>query len=263
MNRKLGNIAICLCLVLLPHFSQHSHASNFTSLSPAEAPLYPEVYDPELFPQIQSISDLVGYIQQHFKGKKNSNEFVNYIAFTISRRFYHGYSYYSGKDNWIADLAGKFVWSHLSAIVVPDDILKHPHAACSQQSIVLMACAKYFGMDYRKVSFNHHYAMEIKVNGEWHYVDPNVEVIPLKGSVNELMNDGDLYSLYSAKMKGVNVNELLGRPQQGIVNEYPAVKTACFQKIAYFFSHYFILFVFVLELFLFFRLYKNELFPIL
>jgi hypothetical protein len=48
---------------------------------------------------------------------------------------------------------GEFVWSHLSAIVLPEDILKYPMAACSQQSIIMMECFKKIGVDYRKVGF--------------------------------------------------------------------------------------------------------------
>lgn len=257
MNRTIGNIAICFSLVMWPVFSSYSHAS-YSSRSVSGAPLDREVFDPELYPKIQSVKDLVLYIDESFKGDKQSNEFVKYMAETISRRFYHGYSYYSTKDNWIAAVMARFVWDDLAAIVVPDDILKHPNAACSQQSIVLMACAKYYKLDYRKVIFKHHFTVEIKINDAWHYVDPNVEVIPKSGSANELMKNGMLYFMYSQKMNGVNLEELLGQPRYGSINEYAAIKTSYFQKLTSFLSSYFIFVIFIAEAFLFIWYYRKE-----
>jgi hypothetical protein len=62
----------------------------------------------------------------------DKEQYVRLVDKTLKDRFYHGYSHYSWWHNYMAYLAGKFVWSDLSAIVLPDDILKYPHAACSQ-----------------------------------------------------------------------------------------------------------------------------------
>lgn len=255
MNRITGNIFICLSLVIWPLFSSYTHASDSNLLTLSDN--Y-EIYDPELYLQMQSVDDVLGYINANFKGKTNSNEFINYIALTISRRFYHGYSYYSANDNWIASLTGKLFWNDLAAIVVPDDILKHPNAACSQQAIVLMACARKFGLDYRTVGFNHHFALEIKANGKWHYVDPNIEIIPPKGSVEELMKSGEFFSLYEKKMNKAAMDKILGGIRYGNVNAYPAVKTSFFQKLTGFLSTYFIFFIFFAEVFIFISYYKRE-----
>ena len=46
------------------------------------------------------------------------------VSDIVKKRFYHGLSEYSIKDNWIAYIGGKLFWNHLVAIVDPDDIIK-------------------------------------------------------------------------------------------------------------------------------------------
>jgi len=68
-------------------------------------------------------------------------------------RFYHGYSYYELGQNSLGYLFAPLIKKDLSAIVIPNDIFKHPMAACSQQSIVGMEVFKTKGIKVRKIGF--------------------------------------------------------------------------------------------------------------
>ncbi len=107
--------------------------------------------------------------------KKNSLAYFEVLSSLVRKRFYHAYSHYSLKENWIAAVAGKFSLYDLSAIVIPDDIMQYPMAACSQQSIVMMDCFKRLGMPFRKVGMTGHYACEGFIENGWYYFDTDKE----------------------------------------------------------------------------------------
>jgi hypothetical protein len=216
-----------------------------------------EAYDPSLYLQTRTLQSLINYIDQTYHGQRNTFAFANYIGTTVSRRFYHGYSYYSMNDNWIAALAGQLVWKDLSAIVVPDDIMKQPLAACSQQSIILMLCARHFGFDVRKVGYDHHFATEVKVGNRWHYIDPNLEIIPDTASVDELIRNQSLYTLYQAKL-GNDTKTVLAHPFTSATNEKVASKAMFFQEITSWLSEYFFCFLFFIQALLFFSYLNKE-----
>jgi hypothetical protein len=254
MTRPLIIVAVlCFVVFLLP-----GAGKNLASVHDGDVPpgLH-EAYDPSLYIQLRDVKSLVGYIDQTYHGKKNTFEFANYIGTVVSKRFYHGYSYYSMNDNWIAALAGRMVWNDLSAIVVPDDIMKQPEAACSQQSIILMQCARHFGFDVRKVGYDHHFATEVKVGNKWHYIDPNLEVIPETESLDELIRNHSLYSLYKQKL-GKETDSILAHPFTSAPNENVAAKAMIFQEATSLLSEYFICFVFFIEAMLFFYYVRRE-----
>jgi hypothetical protein len=220
--------------------------SNFFGYPPASASnqIKPkthlkEAFDPLLSKRITTMDELVLYIDRNFKGKRNTVDFLNYISSVISSRFYHGYTYYTMSDNWIAALCGQLLWKDLSAIVTADDILKYPKGACSQQSIVLIECVKRFGMDYRKIAFDHHFAAEIKVDGKWYFVDVNQEVKTGNKSLEELVGNGTLHSLYKGKRSDEEINVLLGHPKSGETNEKIASHAQLFHQVTGWASRYF------------------------
>jgi len=53
------------------------------------------------------------------------------VSGVISEKFYHGYSYYGKGHNVFAKMFEPFLFEGVSAIVIPDDIVKYPNAACS------------------------------------------------------------------------------------------------------------------------------------
>ncbi len=107
-------------------------------------------------------------------------DYTSLVSSVIRKRFYHGYSYYGFKNNYLAFLFSKTTRSGYSAVVIPDDILQYPFAACSQQSIVMMEVLKAKGLKTRKISFQGniaggHFCFEVFYKNSWHFYDPNME----------------------------------------------------------------------------------------
>ncbi len=92
--------------------------------------------------------------------------------------------------------------------MIPDDILKYPKAACSQQSIIGMEVFKRKGFKVRKVGFfmdglGGHFCYEAFFKDKWHFFDPDLEPklsIMTKshfpGIAEIVKNDSLLHSLY-------------------------------------------------------------------
>ena len=113
--------------------------------------------------------------------------------------------------------------------------MKHPNAGCSQQALVLMEILKRKHYSYRKVGFPHHYAIEVKVNGNWYFFDPNMEpYMNLKQRLHESWNaSDDCLKKYYDTTKHKNLSWQFGNGQTadfGPVNEIPAQRLNFFQK---------------------------------
>lgn len=98
-------------------------------------------------------------------------DYINLADSVVRMRFYHGLQNYPYKDNWIANVLGKYVWSHLGAKVIPDDILKGQKAFCSQSSIVFQEFLKRKGFFVRSVLLPGHFCTEVSVHGNWQFHD--------------------------------------------------------------------------------------------
>lgn len=136
-----------------------------------------EQFDPRLS-YLNSIDKLEAYIDKNEVNghiAPNSVDYVVTISEAIRERFYHGFSHFSISENWIAAFSEKILGYGLASKVRPDDIMKHPYAACSQQAMVMMEILKRKKISYRSVGFPHHFALEVLVNGSWYYFDPNME----------------------------------------------------------------------------------------
>jgi len=146
---------------------------------------YREDFDPSLL-RLNTVDKLVTYCDSLYSEKIYKGEQVKFqetfpaiVSAVIRDRFYHGYSSYRIKNNFLAALVSRFSMKGLSAIVIPDDILKYPYAACSQQSIVMMEILERKGFTTRKVGFqgklNGHFCFEAYYDGGWHFYDPDME----------------------------------------------------------------------------------------
>jgi len=136
-----------------------------------------EQFNPRLS-YLNSIDKLEAYIDNEEASSHiapNTVAYVTTISNAISNRFYHGFSHFSIGENWIAAFSEKAIGYGLASKVRPDDIMKHPYAACSQQAMVMMAILKRKNISYRSVGFPHHFALEVLVNDNWYYFDPNME----------------------------------------------------------------------------------------
>lgn len=136
-----------------------------------------EQFDPQLS-YINSIDKLENHIDSTIQADstpQNSVDYVVKITSAIRFRFYHGFSHFTLQQNWIAAISEKIIGYGLASKVKPEDIMKHEYAACSQQAMVMMEILKRKKLSYRSVGFPHHFALEVLINGQWYYFDPNME----------------------------------------------------------------------------------------
>ena len=132
---------------------------------PGKKPAYnnKELFEPSLS-SINSVQKLITYsdsIANINHIKTGSLGYGVLVASVLRKRFYHGFSYYTFQQNWLAVTAQYFLGRGLAAPVDPDEILKFPYAGCSQQAIVMMAVMKEKKVPFRSVGFPHHYATEL------------------------------------------------------------------------------------------------------
>ncbi len=210
-----------------------------------------EEYDSSYFKRFQTVENIINYADTSpGAGKKNSLEYYNLVAEILRKRFYHGYSYYNFSDNPLSYLAGH-AWSHLSAVVIPDDIMKHPMAACSQQSLVLAEIFRRNKINYRKIAFSGHFALEGYIENKWRFFDTNMEpVLPsTRMSVGDLEAKGKIFVAYAnTGLGGSYLHRLLSNPTYGSVNEKLALKSTVFHRICLLLvSKWFLFTVFILS----------------
>jgi hypothetical protein len=222
-----------------------------------------EEYDPHVANELSYIDQLLGALntKTNEKGiKKNSLEYFEVLSALVRKRFYHSYSHYSLKENWVAAVAGKLAWYDLSAIVLPEDIMQYPMAACSQQSIVMMECFKRLGIPFRKVGMANHYACEGFIENAWFYFDTDKEPT-LQGrrkSFDYLAKNKMLYEMYSKSLTAKEVDQLINTASYGTVNRQPAQQARIFHKITTAASHLLWILPFAGWAFLFFYKKRNR-----
>ena len=201
-----------------------------------------EAYDPGL-KRLSSLALLNKYVDSLAEVKNISfggEEEVRLVNTVIENRFYHSYSHYLPEENWLGYVAGNYVWDHLSAIVIADDILNYEYGACSQQSIVMMKLLKMRGFKVRKVGLVGHFTLEVFYNDGWYFYDPNKEPL-IQGIKHEelpvLRDNGQLAYAYSNSMQAEAVNNMFSQIETGNENEYPAKKARVFHRTTKFLSN--------------------------
>lgn len=210
-----------------------------------------EYFDPKLM-TINSVQSFIEYCDSASGSKiiaaGDSSRYATIIEMVLRGRFYHGYSHYKIGQNFVAYFLAPIIHNDLSAIVIPDDILKHPNAACSQQSIIGMEVFKKKGFDVRKVGFylkghGGHFCFEVKYGGKWHYFDPDMEpqikllVERDHPSIADLNNDDSLVQKLYAHKKDDYLLRQLKTFKYGKVNEFPAKNARAFQYFTKFLSY--------------------------
>jgi hypothetical protein len=228
-----------------------------------DKPLTNELFDSELVKKIQNTNQLITYIDSiaDVKGiRQNTNLYAYLILKTVEARFFHSYSHYSMDENWIAALGGRYIWYDISAIVAPDDILKYPMAACSQQSIVLMSIFRAKNIPYRKVGFEGHYAVTAEFNKQWIFFDANLE--PQKDQNMKRLDyllQGDHMSVYYKNvLKPAQIEILFKHTITGEINADPAPRIIIFHNITWFLSHWLWAIPMCLFLILVIRSYRSK-----
>jgi hypothetical protein len=196
-----------------------------------------ERYSDEL-KNISSLDKLIAYADKMYDRNKTSATFdtASYV-WTLSEivkdRFYHEDLKYSFSENWIAWLVGKTMWSHVSFIVLSDDILKHSEAICSQQTSVFMEALQKKGISTRSIGLGleagpGHYLCEVKYEGSWHLYDVSVEPDWTAMSDNHesldyyLSGKKLLYKAYESRMEKPLFDKIMEHHSYGQINKLPA-----------------------------------------
>lgn len=211
-----------------------------------------EDYDPALG-RLNSIDKLADYCDSVYladtpgnplEAKNSYPEVVNTV---ISKRFYHGYSQYGFRNNFMSMFLSQVSLEGLNAIVIPDDIMHFPYAACSQQSIVMMDVLKRKGFATRKVGFSGqqagHFCFEVFYNNGWHFFDPNMEPDPkVLNALNRpgieylAKNQSVLLAAYKQHSSTL-ILDMMPNYTFGEVDAFAAPRAILFQKITKFLSY--------------------------
>jgi len=235
-----------------------------------------EEFDPSL-QRLNTVDKLVTYCDSLYEEKTNANRTVNFeeaysdiTSSVVRKRFYHGYSLYGFSNNFMAMFLSQMSIDGLSAIVIPDDILKYPYAACSQQSIVFMEILKRKGFLTRKVGFSGknsgHFCFEVHYNYSWHFYDPDMEpdlsVLAAynRPSIEFLARHQDILVKAYHQYPMEKVLDIFPNYSYGTVNTFAAPKAIIFQRLTKFFSYtiwLFFLIAFILVRKKYLRLSRN------
>jgi len=116
--------------------------------------------------------------------------------------------------------------------------MKHPMAACSQQSMVLIEIFKRNGTDFRKITFDHHFTVEADIERQWRYFDTDIEPKFDKGrkSLKQLLATREFDSVYNyAETNLAGFRRSLGTARFGKVNESPGIRATLFHRLGLFF----------------------------
>ncbi|MES2761309.1 MAG: hypothetical protein V4677_03840 [Bacteroidota bacterium] len=204
-----------------------------------------EMFIPQLR-RLNSIEKVVHYTDSMYSALRleefDTSRYVRIVSGTVKRRFYHGISNYSLSDNWIIHILGKMCWSHLSAIVNPDDILEYPEGLCSQQNIVFMEVLKKKGITTRAVGLGTiegpgHFLSEVLYDNKWHLYDVDVEPNWKATAFNHesleilLANKQELYKIYEGRLTPAIIDKIILSVNYGVPNKFPATKMLIFQKM--------------------------------
>ena len=205
-----------------------------------------ELFNIELS-RFNSIVDITAHIDGIYSAAHSSSEIdtLDYVKATsdiVKKRFYHGLSEYSIKDNWISYVGAKLFWNHLNAIVDPDDILDYTQGLCSQQTIVFLEILKRKGIKTRWVGLGYkegpgHFLAEVHYQGKWHLYDVNLEPKWEKVSNHHesiayyKQYQDSLFLAYDGIISRSLYNKIMEKVQYGEVNEFPAKKMILFHNI--------------------------------
>jgi hypothetical protein len=218
--------------LLLPNLFQKNLLPLFSERHPYEQ------FDPSLVQQLRSVDDILKKADSIAVVKNITPSDMQYgveLNNLIQNRFYHGLSYYSLKENSIASILGYFIWDHLAAIVLPEHILKHSMAYCSQQSMVLMECFKQKEIPYRSVSFKSHYAVEGNFKNQWVYFDPDKEPVfenVERTSFQSLYDSNFVNSIYNNIIDSSEIENYFDNFVFSDPNIIPASKARVFHKVS-------------------------------
>jgi len=237
--RKKGyNFFLLLFFIsILPFFGRLFQENKYQK--PANELFVPELITLNSLDKLSNYADKL-YAQKNIKGFDTA-EYVHVFSRVVREKFYHGLSQYTISENWIAYLCGKLFWSHLSVIVVPDDILKHHEGLCSQQTVVFMELLRQKKINVRWVGLGHeegpgHFLCEAHYLGSWRLHDVTIEpqwknVVGNHKSMDYYFHHKDsLYNVYKNRMNRAVFDKITEKVTYGKNNAFPGKNMFIFQK---------------------------------
>ncbi|MFC1732814.1 hypothetical protein ACFL6I_21135 [candidate division KSB1 bacterium] len=236
------------CLVIQYLIHDSDNCKNETTVN--------EKYDSKLS-TVNSIDKCIKFCNPEDNIKIfDSLQFVYRLDSLLKYRFFHGYSRYGFKDNFLIYALSILIYGDVSAIVNPNHLIQKDYAACSQQAIIFMEVLKQRGFKVRKVGLQSHFCSEVYYSGKWHFFDTNQEAefddIATVPGIEELINDKSLlYKAYanSHSMDTASIERVFNADflEIGKENEFPAKRMLLFQNVVRIISN--ILWLFFLAIF--------------
>jgi hypothetical protein len=197
-----------------------------------------EAFDPAL-QSINSLDEAVSYVTSRTAVHDPAALAAAADEF-VRRRFYHGYSQFTPSHDWLAYLAG-YVFIDLRSPVIPDDILRYPQAACSQQSLVFEALMRRLGVESGSVWLEHHFIAAAKIGGEWRVFDADREIGVRSYPLTKLLKgDPAIIALYGKYGPSIDLAGQIARHEVKLtyVGRNPALHCTIFQRLTHFFSRF-------------------------
>lgn len=200
--------------------------------------------------RLNTMARLEDYCDSVYKNNRQNTTYPWIVSEVMRKKFYHGYSYYDAYSNPMAAFFAPVIKNGLAAIVIPDDIVKYPFAACSQQSIVGMEIFKRIGYQVRGVIMfdtltqTGHFAYEVFYDGDWHYFDsnqePDVEVLKKynRPSVAFLTEHPEVIAAAYYNRDHQLFQRLLKSSRMGQINKNPAPNAFLFQTITRYLTYF-------------------------
>jgi hypothetical protein len=195
-------------------------------------------FDPDL-QSIQSVNAAAAYVRGT-RSSANSLATADATDAFVRKRFTHGYSEFAPCENWLAYLAS-YVRYDLRNPVLPNDILKHRRAACSQQAIVFQSVARQLGLDVGSVRLTGHFLSAVRIGDRWMVYDADREIEPSSYQLASLLEgDPRIEQTYGAFGRQLDMigQAKTGQIRFGDVDRNPAAQASFFHWVTHFFSEY-------------------------
>lgn len=209
-----------------------------------------EEYNPSLI-RLNSMDKVIAYCDSVYLANYPNRTYPGIVSEVIRNKFYHGYSYYDAGTDPFGVVLEPIVRNGATAVVIPDDIVKYPHAACSQQSIVGMEIFKRKGYDVRTVGMFDtvnqvgHFTYEVYYDNSWHFFDtnqePDADILKKynRPSVAFLANHPDIVgTAYRKQSDPLMFERLIKSYKLGPMNNFPAPQAYFFQRVTIFLSNF-------------------------
>ena len=221
-------------------FNRNINASYEEALNKYDWSYDNDIYNKEIA-EIDDFESLVKLVDKRIIDKNDYN-LAKEIQFIVRESFVHGISYLYPCENWALYLLSKFPLKRLNdkklnAVISPERMLKSPFAFCSQNALVLQRLLKHYNIEFASIHVGiksrSHYASAAKINGEWYYLDSNLEYKLIN---NELYKLGDyfdtnnieiiknLYGFDEALAEAVLKGRQSGETYLFSINKFPASK---------------------------------------